>query len=72
MRAQIVEHQDLRLQRRAVRFAVHGAGRHIVAAADVIQQRLEIVEHAFVAARDQAAQSGHRKVRFAGAGRADK
>ena len=67
----IVQHQNLGVQRRLVRLAIHGPGSLVVPAANAIQQRLEIEEHAFESTLDQPAQRRHRQMRLAGARRSD-
>ena len=65
LRAQIVQHQDLGIQRRAIRFLDRiGSRRLIVAAADMIEQSLEIEKETLEAARQQAPQRRHCQVRF--------
>ncbi len=52
-------------KRGAISFLVHGSRRLIVAAADVVEQPLEIEEEALESACDQAAQRRHGQMSFA-------
>ena len=71
VRAQVVQQQDLTIQRHAVGLLVGGVGSGIVAGADAVQQSLEIREDAFESLLHDAAERGHGEVGLARAGFAD-
>ena len=70
-RAQVVQQQQLDIERRAVGFAVADAGGGVPTFLDAVQQVLVIKKKSFEAAGDQNPQRGHGQVRLAGAGIAD-
>ena len=71
VRAQVVEQQDVGVERRAVGLAVGGIRRLVVAGLDAVEQRLVVVEQAVEALLDDLAKRRHRQVRFAGPRLAD-